>query len=112
MRRTAIALLVGLWAALGARAQSFDWPDTVFARVQALAIVQSLNAELLASRSATFTLEKWCRDHKLAAADARIVARLASREFKPPTAEQRQRLEVSSDSEVRYRRVQLVCGTR
>jgi hypothetical protein len=42
------------------------WPDTFLARVEALALVETLNATLLAARSATFTLDKWCADHKLA----------------------------------------------
>jgi hypothetical protein len=42
------------------------WPDTHVARLQALALVETLNAEVLASRSATMTLETWCREHELA----------------------------------------------
>jgi hypothetical protein len=34
------------------------WPDTFLARVEALALVETLNATLLAARSATFTLAK------------------------------------------------------
>jgi hypothetical protein len=33
------------------------WPDTYVTRLQALALLQTLNAEVLASRSATRTLE-------------------------------------------------------
>src|SRR5205085_218797 len=58
----AIALLAGALA----RAQDLPaWPDTFETRVQALALIQTLNAEILGSRSATATLERWCRDHKL-----------------------------------------------
>src|ERR1700719_3146082 len=51
------------------------WPDTFLARVEALAVVETLNAALLAARSATFTLDKWCADHKLSG-ETKIRARL------------------------------------
>jgi len=87
------------------------WPDTYVARLQALALLQTFNAELLASRSSTLTLEVWCRDHRLAA-EPRIVAEVMEGVSKTPTAEQRQRLQLSEHEEVKYRRVQLRCGSR
>ena len=78
--------------------------------VEALAQVQTLSAELLATRSATQTLEAWCRDHHLAA-DPRIVAHAIRGGNAPPTAEQRRRLEVTDREEVKHRRVELQCGT-
>jgi hypothetical protein len=87
------------------------WPDTFVARLEALALMQTLNAEILASRSATVSLENWCRDHRLAA-EPRILARMVTGVDKAPTAEQRQRLEVTAQDEVKYRRVQLRCGTQ
>ena len=86
------------------------WPDTYVARLEALALIQTLNAEILASRSATQSLENWCRDHRLAD-EPRIFARAVAGIDKPPEAEQRERLEVTSGDEVKYRRVQLRCGT-
>jgi hypothetical protein len=81
-------------------------------RVEAQALIQTLNGEFLVTRSATITLEAWCRDHHLSGnAPAVIKARLL-RETKPVTAEQRQRLKVGSDEKINYRRVQLVCGDR
>jgi hypothetical protein len=80
-------------------------------RLQALALVETLNAQVLASRSATLTLQSWCRDHQLAK-DPTIVAELVKGVAKAPTAEQRQRLQVTSQATVRYRRVQLRCGDR
>jgi chorismate-pyruvate lyase len=74
-----------------------------------LALIQTLNAELLASRSATQTLEGWCRDHRLAEPPA-IVARAITGAWKPPAADQRKRLDVSETEDVRYRRVELRCG--
>jgi chorismate-pyruvate lyase len=94
-----------------AQAETSPWPDEFLTRLEALALVQTLNAELLASRSATLTLEKWCGEHRLAGADeAKIIARLIRGEAKPASAEQRQRLEVGPDEQLKYRRVQLVCG--
>ena len=85
------------------------WPDTYVARLEALALIQTLNAEILASRSATQSLENWCRDHRLAD-EARIVARSVTGISKAADAEQRQRLEVNDRDEVKYRRVELRCG--
>jgi len=87
------------------------WPDTFVARLQALALIQTLNAEILSSRSATLSLENWCRDHRLAV-EPKILAHVVKGINKAPTAEQRQRLEVNAQDEVKYRRVQLRCGTR
>jgi hypothetical protein len=84
------------------------WPDSYVARVGALALIQSLNAEILGSRSATLTLEKWCGDHNLAA-PPRISAQLTAGEDKVADSEQRKRLQVT-DEVVKYRRVQLQCG--
>ena len=88
-----------------------SWPDTYQARLTALALIQTLNASILGNRSATLSLERWCRDHALAPEPA-IVARSVPAAGQAPTVEQRQRLEVNAADEVKYRRVQLVCGTR
>jgi chorismate-pyruvate lyase len=101
-----IAICAQAWAQ-----ESPVWPDTYVSRLEALALVQTLNAQVLASRSATLTLEAWCRDHQLAKAPA-IVAERVKGVAKAPTAEQRQRLQVAADAEVRYRRVRLRCGER
>src|ERR1700730_4337851 len=80
-------------------------------RLEALALVQTLNGEILASRSATLILEKWCNDHRLAGiGDAKIVAGWTAGELKPTTAEQRHRLGLGLDADVKYRHVELVCG--
>lgn len=115
MTRRVWAALVGLavMAAGGmARAQPMAaWPDTPVGRIQALAVMQTLNATLLAARSATFTIEAWCADHAMAP-EPRIRARLLREIDKPTTAEQRRRLQVGPDELVKYRRVQLSCGDR
>jgi hypothetical protein len=87
------------------------WPDTYVGRLQALALIQTLNAEILATRSATATLERWCRDHAIAP-DPKIVARPLPGPGPAPTDEQRARLRIGPTDEVRYRRVQLRCGAR
>jgi chorismate-pyruvate lyase len=110
--RFGIGLLIGLAAGIAAFGQdSPSWPDSYVGRLQALALVQTLNAEVLASRSATATLEAWCRDHDLAK-DPKVVAEQVKGAAKAATAEQRQRLQVSPEMEVRFRRVRLRCGSR
>jgi hypothetical protein len=91
--------------------ESPTWPDTYVARLQVLALIQTLNAQVLSSSSATLTLEAWCRDHQLAK-EPTIIAELVRGATKSPAAEQRQRLQVTPEVEVKYRRVQLRCGNR
>jgi chorismate-pyruvate lyase len=78
---------------------------------EAFRLAQTLNDELLASRSATQVLSTWCGDHHLAA-DSTIVAHRVNGIDKPADAEQRQRLHVSAADTVSYRHVRLQCGTR
>jgi hypothetical protein len=87
------------------------WPDTFVARLEALALIQTFNAEILGSRSATLILENWCRDHRLAD-EPKILAQVVTGVIKIPTADQRHRLEITGDDDVKYRRVQLRCGTQ
>jgi hypothetical protein len=72
-------------------------------------LIQTLNAEILASRSATLTLEHWCAAHELSD-DPKVVARLDRGVDKPASAEQRRRLQVGDAEPVRYRHVRLTCG--
>ena len=90
--------------------QPAPWPDTYLARVEALALLQTLDAELLSHDSATLTLEHWCGVHHLAAVP-RIVAERAGDVDKQLSPEQRQELAISATEPVRYRRVKLLCGT-
>ncbi|WP_198321782.1 MULTISPECIES: hypothetical protein [Methylococcus] len=87
------------------------WPDSGTGRLAALALIQTLNAEILASRSATAVLERWCSDYHLAAAP-HIVAERMRVEAKAPDAEQLQRLGVASAAELKFRHVRLKCGER
>lgn len=95
-------------AAGTARAEA-TWPDSFTSRLEALALMQTLNANLLGARSATATLERWCADHKLAS-EPRIRARVMHDVYKEPTPEQRQRLQVGVNEPLKYRRVELGCG--
>jgi chorismate-pyruvate lyase len=86
-----------------------SWPDTFVARVEALALIETFNAELLSRDSATLTLERWCAAHRLAT-PARIVAARVIGVDEPPSTEQRADLQVSAAEPIRYRRVRLLCG--
>ena len=99
----AVALLAGC-AANHAR-------DNYVSRLEALALLQTLNADLLSHDSATLTLESWCRDHRLAD-PPRIVVRRVRGADKPIADEMRARLAVAADETIAYRHVQLVCGDR
>ncbi len=91
-------------------------PDTFLARVSALASMQTLNAELLAGRSATRVLEGWCARHRMAedtqGSTPRLRAERVDGPDKPIEAAQRQRLAIGPDERVGYRHVRLTCGTR
>ena len=106
--------LAALWgSAAGAHAQvaASGWPDTYSSRLQALALLQTLNAELLSQDSATLTLEHWCALHRMAPTP-HIVAVPVRGEPKAATAEQRETLRVAATDIVRHRHVQLLCGSR
>jgi hypothetical protein len=113
--RLGIALLVlngaGFQRFAGAR-DADSWPDTFLARVEALALLETLNATLLAAHSATLTLDKWCADHELGGGETKIRARLMRHVDKPISAEQRQRLQIGDDEPVKFRHVELTCGDR
>jgi chorismate-pyruvate lyase len=85
------------------------WRNDFIARLEAFALLQSLNTDLLSHDSATLTLDRWCNAHRLAS-PAHIVAELVHGDDKAPTAEQRRQLGVSDTEPVRYRRVRLRCG--
>ena len=90
-------------------AHPLTWTSSFVTRVEALAVLQSLNADLLSHDSATLTLERWCDVHKLAQ-PAKIAALRVPEVNKVLTPEQRVELGVSPTEPVRYRRVKLTCG--
>ncbi len=115
-RRAMLGGLAALWLVHAAPAWSDDarrapaWPNDFTARVEALALLQTLNAELLSHDSATLTLDRWCDTHHLAS-PAKVVADRDKAARKAATADQRRLLAVTADEPIRYRRVRLVCGS-
>ena len=108
--RWLVAALMLLFAtAIASAAEPASWPDSFAGRLEALALLESLNADLLAHDSATLTIERWCADHRLAD-PARIVAERVSDAAKPAGAEVREALDVKPDEPLGYRRVRLKCG--
>jgi chorismate-pyruvate lyase len=105
------ASLLGVASSAAPAQTAPAWPDTFLARLESLALVETLNATLLAARSATFALDKWCADHKLAN-ETKIRARLVRAANKPVMAEQRQRLQIDRNEPVKFRHVELACGER
>lgn len=89
--------------------EATPWPDSDLGRLEVLAEIETLNGALLASRSATATLEAWCADHHMAQ-PARISAQRDTGPGKPITPQQRQDLQVGPDEPIKYRRVRLACG--
>ncbi|MGC1304754.1 MAG: hypothetical protein WA840_20480 [Caulobacteraceae bacterium] len=85
------------------------WSDGFTGRLEALALLQSLNADLLSHDSATLTLDRWCEAHGLAS-PAKIVAERVHGVDKPASPEQRRLLAVGDGDSIRYRRVRLSCG--
>ena len=104
-----VAALFISWTLHAVAQQRPEWRDTFESRVEILALLQSLNVEILAGSSATRTLEEWCREHRMAD-EPTIVAIRVTGVSKEPSPEQLQRLDVRDPSEVRYRRVELRCG--
>ena len=98
-----------LAAVSSAGAADAPWRDTAATRLEALALLQTLNADLLSNDSATLTLDRWCEAHKMAT-PAKVVAERVHGDDKAPTAEVRQLLGVGPDDPVRYRHVRLHCG--
>jgi chorismate-pyruvate lyase len=84
-------------------------PATRVARIEALALLQTLNADLLSHDSATLTLERWCADHSLAD-PPRIVARRMRETVKHIPEDLRERLAVDAAEPIAHRHVQLMCG--
>ena len=111
----ALAILGSLACVHGALADSDGkrataWSNDFTARVEALALLETLNAELLSHDSATLTLDRWCDAHHLAS-PAKIVAVRDKAAGKEATADQRKALGVTATEPIRYRRVKLTCGS-
>lgn len=105
-----VSLYLGLMVAPVHAADAPAWTDDFVSRVEALALLQTLNADLLSHDSATLTLDRWCDKHRLAT-PAHIVAELVHGADKAPTSEQRHELGVGESDAVMYRHVRLRCGS-
>jgi chorismate-pyruvate lyase len=106
----AVVLAGAAVAAADDSVRTRNWSANFITRVEALALLETLNSELLSNNSATLTLEHWCDIHHLAATP-RIVAERVRDVDKPVSPEQRQELRVTPTEPVRYRRVRLMCGS-
>jgi len=84
--------------------------DGYVARLQALALLQTLNADLLSHDSATAVLQDWCDAH--GPGGIKITAERVHGQDKPPPEAVSQALGVTPGRPVRYRRVRLACGKR
>ncbi len=105
----AVLSLIGGSAAVAREAAAPNWPDTPLARTQVLALLQTLNADLLSHDSATLTLEHWCSAHRMAS-PARVIAQRVRGNDKPLPPDLRAQLSIDANEPVKYRRVQLKCG--
>lgn len=87
-------------------------PDTRVARLEALALLQSLELALVTQDSATLVLDDWCSRHHLAPPGTQIVAerQTGAEPVAPPAV--RDSLQVGADEPLRYRLVHLRCGRR
>ncbi|MEA3179302.1 MAG: hypothetical protein QOI59_2825 [Gammaproteobacteria bacterium] len=103
------ALLGAMATTVHAQQSTKAWTDTRAVRIEALAILETLNAQLLSNDSATLTLDRWCEAHKMAV-PAKIVAERVHGADKEATEEIRKLLNVSSTEAVRFRHVRLHCG--
>jgi len=104
-----LALVVLRAAPAAAAGEDSPWPDTFVARVEVLALMQSLNAAILASPTATRALESWCAEHGLAA-DPRVTVRPLAVPAAIAAADTLARLGASRRETIAYRSVELRCG--
>ncbi|WP_267388349.1 hypothetical protein [Sphingomonas sp. GC_Shp_3] len=88
------------------------WPDTPVARLEALAMLQSLELALVTQDSATLVLDDWCARHHLAPPGTKIVADRQFGANHDAPADVRASLHVSADTPLNYRLVHLRCGER
>src|SRR5580698_6262385 len=114
LRRSIVLLIAVLACSVSAQAAtpgdtSATWRDSFTTRLEALALLQSLNADLLSHDSATLTLDRWCASHHLSDPPT-ITAERVHDVDKPATAAQRELLQVSATEPLGYRRVRLHCG--
>jgi hypothetical protein len=111
MRRWIVLLLCCLPLTAMAGDDAPAWPGDFTSRVEALALLETLNADLLSHDSATLTLERWCGAHGMAA-PAKVVAEAVRGAARPLPPELRAALGIAADVPVKHRQVRLSCGGR
>lgn len=102
---------LALAAAPKAGGEPLVLPGDAQSRLEARARLEALSLNLRSYPSATTVLRVWCEDYGLAE-DPKIRAVRVSGADKPLRPEDRAALRAAPDEEIRYRRVQLVCGER
>src|ERR1700760_1389312 len=80
LRGLAMAAAGFVMATSASTAEPASWPNSFSGRLAALALVETLNADLLAHDSATLTLERWCAAHGLASPPTVTATRVAEAE--------------------------------
>jgi len=83
-------------------------PDGFVRRLEALAVLQTLRAELLGHDSSTAVLQAWCEAH--GPPGLKIVAEHDPKAERPPSEAAKKALGLEPGQQVRYRRVKLACG--
>lgn len=82
-----LILAAGLTPGFAREPTAAVWQDDFQSRLEVYALMQTLSVDILGSSSATRSLEKWCREHQLAAVPS-IVAQRVFGEDKPISPEQ------------------------
>src|ERR1700761_8152329 len=103
----ALGLALGLALSAAGAAQAAA-ADGFVRRLEALAVLQPLRAELLGHDSSTAVLQSWCEAH--GPPGLKIVAEHDPKADRPPSEAAAKALDLKPGQAVRYRRVKLGCG--
>ncbi|MDB5459267.1 MAG: hypothetical protein JWO72_1008 [Caulobacteraceae bacterium] len=103
-----LAAVAGLLLGVAPARSASAAPDGYVARLEAEALLETLNADLLSHDSATAVLQDWCDAH--GPAGRHILAERVRGPDKPLPPAGRAALGAGVDQGLRYRRVRLTCG--
>jgi len=107
--RSLVSLICGmLMTAAPTGAVRAAAPEGFVRRLEALAVLQTLRAELLGHDSSTAVLQSWCEAH--GPPGLKIVAEHDPRAERAPSEAAKKALDLKPGQAVRYRRVRLACG--
>jgi hypothetical protein len=104
----ALALVLAAAGMARAAAPGSAAPDGFVRRLEALAVLQTLRAELLGHDSSTAVLQAWCEAH--GPPGLKIVAEHDPKAERAPSEAAKKALDLKPGQAVRYRRVKLACG--